>query len=172
VLLALVALAAAPRLLRAFVRRRRYAAVEPGALAEGCWAEVRDTALDLGRTWDEAATLRQRARDLVPALGAARDATAAEDRLPPVAALERLVLLVERSRYSRSGLATSDTEALRTTTGTVVQALVESARPGRSRQATWLPRSLWATGRAALGRRTGRRAARAGQVAPLEQMSV
>ncbi len=173
--LLLVALGAAPRLLRAFVRRRRYAAVAPPALAEGCWAEVRDTAVDLGRSWDEGATLRRRARDLVPALvpaqGAPRDA-AAEDQLSPVAALERLVLLVERSRYSRTGLTAADTGTLRTMTGTVTEALAASARPSRRRQATWLPRSLWATGRAAIGRRTGRGTAKVAQGAPLEQMSV
>jgi hypothetical protein len=92
--------------------------------------------VDLGHGWDDGATLRWRAHDLLPALGEG----ATED---PVRSLERLVLLVERSRYSRSGLSSDAAEELVGSTRTVTAAMYDAAGRGRRRRAQWLPRSLW-----------------------------
>jgi hypothetical protein len=137
-------------------------------LAERCWAELRATAVDLGHGWDDGATLRRRARDLQPVLvaapghaasghaGAAAPASfgesaGAED---PVEALERLVLLVERSRYSRTGLTHDDADGLVGATRTITGALLDAAAIRRRRRAQWLPRSLW-LGRRRLTTRSG-----------------
>ncbi|MDX6325327.1 MAG: hypothetical protein QOK15_1681, partial [Nocardioidaceae bacterium] len=154
-------LLALPWGVRGLVRRRRYASADPGDLAERCWAELRGTAVDLGHGWDDGATLRRRARDLVPTLA---DSTT-ED---PVQSLERLVLLVERSRYSRTGLSDGDAEGLVKETRTVTGAMYDAAGTGRRRRARWLPRSLW-QGRRKL---TTRAAADRGGVVQLERLSV
>lgn len=150
--LAVVLIVAAPRGVRGLLRRRRFSSGDPAALAEGCWAELRATAVDLGHGWDDGATLRRRAADLVPALSAppGHSATAAPDRNraeDPVPALERLVLLVERSRYSRNGLAPDEQDRLVPLTRTVSGASLAAAGSARRHRAEWLPRSLW------LGRR-------------------
>ncbi len=153
--LALVGLAFLPRAWRAALRRRRYAAHTPAEAAEGAWAELRATALDLRLGWDDGATLRRRARGLLPALrptpthhrGATRPtATGTAADPEAVEALEQLVLLVERSRYSRSGLSTDQPETLQRLTSTVTAALREAATPRSRRRATWVPASLWRSG--------------------------
>ena len=62
---------ALPRAVRAWLRRRRLSGDHPGGAAEGGWAEVRATALDLGLGWDDGVTLRRRARSLSPILAPA-----------------------------------------------------------------------------------------------------
>jgi hypothetical protein len=126
-----VALLGAPRLVRAAVRRRRYAGDGPRGGAEGAWAEVRATALDLGRLWADGITLRRQARMLVPAMGA-----------EPLESLESLVLLVERSRYSRSGLSPDETDEARELSNSVTAAMTAAADGRTRRRATWFPRSL------------------------------
>ena len=160
-----LALALAPRLARAWVRRRRWdAATTAPALAEAAWDELRDTALDLGIAWDDRVTLRTRSRALVAGFGrpgSDEDALGRASERGPGAhpeaeeALERLVVLVERARFSR-GLPVDATTADR------VQADVETCgsalRAGvgrrRARRADWLPASLW-TGRGARSLRLG-----------------
>jgi len=146
--LVLAALLCLPRLLRARIRRRRLGTGRPGGagrqdgrppaeVAEGAWAEIRATALDLGLGWDDGATLRQRARALVPALDGERGAK------PARGALERLVLLMERSRYSRAGLRGVEREGVLDATSEIVASLQNRASQSVRRRATWLPASLW-----------------------------
>ena len=84
-IVALLALAAAP-VTRAWRRRRRMAAASRGAV-EAAWAEVLDTAADLGRGRSTGSPRAQCAALAAPA-GVA-------------GAAERLALAVERSRYAR-----------------------------------------------------------------------
>ena len=145
--LALVAvgLLALPRGLRALVRRRRLAPGAPGGAAEGAWAEVRATALDLGLGWDDGVTLRRRARALAPAMAPAGhgvDQPATDDRTP-TEALETLVLRLERSRFSRTGLPEGADAELPFLAVIVTDALRRAAKPRALRRATWLPASLW-----------------------------
>jgi hypothetical protein len=130
-----------PRLARAAVRRRRWSANGPDDSVEAAWAELRDTARDLGLDWDDRQTLRRRARGLMPALGVdvARDEA-------PVTALERLVLLLERARYSRRGAGTDGPDEARELSETVVGAMRETAGAPARRRADWLPASLWSRG--------------------------
>jgi transglutaminase-like putative cysteine protease len=152
-LLVLVVLALAPRAYRDLVRRRRWAAAEdPAALGEAGWSEIRDTAVDLGLPFDDRVTLRTAAAGLVRSFGRAdgeHDATGrGVDRGPEAdpaatAALERMVGLLERARYSRSlpdgGAAAEQVQG-------DVDACVAAMRAGvssrRRRRATWLPASL------------------------------
>jgi hypothetical protein len=142
--LLLTVVAAAPRSLRTWVRRRRFSDPAPGALVEGAWAEVRATALDLGMGWHDGATLRTRARALAPVL---RGGPGTGPGTDAVAALERLVLLLEQSRYSRTGLGSTGDTDVRSLADTVTEALRAAARPRVARRAEWLPSSLWRAGR-------------------------
>jgi transglutaminase-like putative cysteine protease len=131
-LLLLLGVLVAPRLVRGWVRRRRFAGGDPRQAAEGAWGEVRATALDLRRGWYDGTTTRQQAQRLVPAMGD-----------EPLVALETLALLVERSRYSRAGLDPSECERVRELAGQVTRTMLASVDPAARRRATWLPRSLW-----------------------------
>ena len=149
--LAVAGVLALPRAARALLRRRRLAGEASGGLPEGGWAEVRATALDLGLGWDDGVTLRRRARALVPAMaaaarradGSAEDAGDSGTDRTPVEALERLVLLLERHRFSRSGLAEQLQSEVPTLAETVTDAMRRAAKPSVQRRATWLPASLW-----------------------------
>lgn len=74
-------------------RRRRLAGDDPVALAEGAWAEVRDSTRDVGRTWSDAATPRRMGAWLY------RDARLDQE---PADALRRIVLRLEKARYGRA----------------------------------------------------------------------
>ena len=150
--LLLALLLALPRLLRDLVRRRRWSsAATPAGLAEAAWAELRASALDLRLDWDDRVTLRRRARDLARAMAAPGNADDALGRAAlrgpganpeAVAALERLVRLLERARYSR-GLADPDAVAgVRADTERCVDALTAGASRAARVRATWLPVSL------------------------------
>ncbi len=143
--LVLVGLVLAPRTGRSLARRRRWSDGSAAERVEAAWAEVRCTALDLGLGWDDGATLRRRARGLLPALGG--DPAAAT-------ALEGLVLLLERARYSRAGVA--DAGAAVERSQVVVAALLAASSPWQRRRATWLPRSLWGARRWYAGSSVGR----------------
>lgn len=155
----------APRLTRAWVRRRRWAlATTAPALAEAAWDELRDTAVDLGIAWDDRETLRTRSRTLVTGFGrpgSDEDALGrASDRGPGASpeaqdALERLVALVERARFSR-GLPVDATTADRVQADvtTCADALRIGAGRRRARRARWFPASLW-RGRRASPHRLG-----------------
>ena len=164
VLLGLV-LALAPRLARAWVRRRRWdAASTAPVLAEAAWDELRDIALDLGVAWDDRVTLRTRTRALVTGFGrpgSDEDALGrASERGPGASpeaedALERLVVLVERARFSR-GLPVDATTAdrVQADVDTCASALRAGVGRRRARRAEWLPASLW-RGRRVTSRRIG-----------------
>lgn len=148
VLLVVVALALVPRGLRRVrsARRRRLAA-DDAARAEAVWAEVRDLAVDVGVRWEDGESPRVTGRRLRGILhdpeadpracphpdgvGAAREAAAAMDRI---------VLAVERARYSPSPV---DAGGLGSDLDRVATALFAAVGPRARRRATWLPRSLW-----------------------------
>jgi len=170
--LVLAALVWVPRLVRGGLRRRRWAAATTPALrAEAGWAELRDSALDLGLAWDDSVTLRHRARDLARAFGRGdtTDALARGEVRGPNAdpeatgALHRLVRRVERARFARAGLLADTPTGEAAEPGAAsagaaepagpsvqedVARCVEAMRAGASRrrqtQATWLPMSLLA----------------------------
>ena len=150
-LLLLVIALAVPRLAREAVRRRRWAsATTPVQQAEAAWRELRDSAIDLRVPWDDAVTLRTRARSLVAFFG--EPGTSAEERLAGVAAtgpganpaataaLERLVRFVERARYARS-VEPAPTD-LAHDVALCVQALRDRVTASRRVLATWLPVSV------------------------------
>lgn len=164
--LLVAALLALPRVVRAGLRQRRLSGEHPDGLVEGAWVEVRATALDLHLGWDDGVTLRRRARALAPALapapapaaapapvlapamaggGPGASAPSSEDAAErsPVEALERLVLLLERSRFSRSGLPDAAQEEVPALADTITAAMRRAAKPSAQRRATWLPASLW-----------------------------
>jgi len=133
---------ATPRTVRARLARRRLRPSLPSP-AEGGWAELRATALDLGLEWDDRQTLRRRAMSLVRHLSGDRAA---------VTALEGLVLLVERGRYSLEGLPGSRTASVVPLVETVTEALRAGVPTGVRRRAAWLPASLWRGWRTQRGR--------------------
>ena len=146
--LAGVAALAAPRGVRAVLRRRRLAGHGRGGPAEGAWAEVRATALDLGLGWDDGVTLRRRARALMPILAPTShgsDSPATQDS-SPVEALKTLVLRLERHRFSRTGLPEPAQSELPALAEQVTDAMRRAARPSAQRKAAWLPASLWPRG--------------------------
>ena len=156
-------LAALPWLVRAGLRRRRWASVigaragagagtpeAAAAIAEVAWVELRDTALDLGYAWPAARTPRQTAATLT------RDAWLHE---AAEACLADITALVERARYSAAGGHAPDPAEIRTTVEDVCTALGESAGRNARVRARVAPRSLLtslARSRRDRGRRRGR----------------
>jgi hypothetical protein len=169
--LAGLGLLAAPAAVRVLLRRRRLGGGYPYGAAEGAWAEVRATALDLRLGWDDGATLRRRARALVPALGSITPGPddEAQPAGSPVEALERLVLLLERSRFSQHGLSVEAEHEVPALAGTVIAAMTRGAKPALRRRATWLPASLWSGRGAGSPRRVAPTVDRAGE---LDRVSV
>ncbi len=148
-----IGLALAPRTVRTLRRRRRWAAATtPAALAEASWAELRETALDLGIAWSDSVTLRTRARELVQSFGrpgADDDAmTRAPERGPEVnpAATEALERIVKRLEIARFARRTDASAAQRSEAEHDVALCVQSLSAGASSRqrtrATWLPASL------------------------------
>ncbi len=128
-------LAAAPRAARGWVRRRRLAEGQTAEeRLEGAWAELRATALDLGLGWDDGATLRQRAAGLARVL---------TDEVDAVRTLERVVLVVERSRFSRYGVDVAGADTVVAGVAQVCAALERTVSDRARRRAAWLPASLW-----------------------------
>ncbi len=155
VVLLLGALVLTPRLLRALQRRRRLEGRLPdgAGVAEGAWAEVRATALDLDLDWDDGASLRRQAVALLGPLrrvatddvaGAGRRTEGSRHSETEVRArLESLVFSLERGRYSARGLDPDESATAAADAEMVVETLLDSARPAARRRATWLPSSLW-----------------------------
>ena len=134
-LLALLALAGTPRLLRAEVRRRRWAA--GGDAAEPAWAELRDGTVDLGLPFDDRATLRTAGQGL---RGHVDSDPAAVD------ALNRLVIRVEKARFAPGGTSAGlpgEMSATRADVDRVLGALAAGRHRRRLLRATWLPMSLF-----------------------------
>lgn len=142
-LLALVCLLAlVPWVIRFGRRRRRLrASLPPAALAEGGWAELRDTARDYDLPWSDADTPRTNARRLLAAARLGGE---------PAGALGRIVRRVERVRYGRpdsaSGRPPSDVAAdragLLADLGTVREAIAGQVRVRARLRALLLPRSV------------------------------
>ncbi|WP_432478745.1 transglutaminaseTgpA domain-containing protein [Nocardioides sp. GXQ0305] len=129
------------------VRRRQSVGRLQGP-AEPAWAELEATARDLGVPWPSGRSPRQTRDRLVDHLGSthpddqvARPRRGAEVSPDGVEALDRLVLAVERLRYSR-GRDASDPEAVVGDTRTVVAALHGGADESARRRARWWPASV------------------------------
>ena len=126
--LGLIVLALIPWLIRSLIRRRRFGRAPGRPAVEGLWAEVRDTARDVGMDWSESATPRQS--------GAWLSGRLPEEVRPQATKLARSV---EFGRYA--GAETRDID-LRTEAKQVREALYKGA-PSRQRwRARLLPRSL------------------------------
>lgn len=141
----LFALLAIPAFIRAEQRRRRWALVagkrappagSPEAaatIAEVTWAELRDTALDLGYEWPVARTPRQTSTRL------AEDAWLTERATNSLAAI---TTLVEQARYSAAGGPSTDAGQARRDVENVRDALALTAGREARVRAKVLPRSL------------------------------
>lgn len=146
--LAVLALAAAglllPRLARARRRERRLAAGSP----ELVWAELRDTAVDLGAGWPRGRSPRATRDWLIDLFGAPVGPHTPErpPRGPAIApeavgAVDRIVRTLELLRYSRSG-AQVDPVRLRADAEACLDALAGGAARNARRRATWWPRTV------------------------------
>jgi transglutaminase-like putative cysteine protease len=153
--LGVAAVVASPFLLRTAVRRRRWASAStPAEVAEAGWAELRDSVLDLRLPWDDAETLRTRARGVVSHFGepdwdesqshVRARMRGAEADPEATQALERLVEDVERARYARVSTAASgrDEAAVAADVRTCVEALHAGAAKKTRHRAAVLPASL------------------------------
>ncbi len=151
-LLVLVLVAAAlilgPRSARSTVRRSRL-----GGGPDQLWTELRASAIDLGLPWLEGRSPREIGSVLVEHLADPAATPVERPRTGPAVApeaadaLERLVDVVERTRYARPGSPAAVAVAERTATEAdvelVVAALTAGVTPHARRRAQWLPRSTW-----------------------------
>jgi transglutaminase-like putative cysteine protease len=133
-----------PRTLRSRRRERRLSS----GFAEPVWAELHDTAVDLGVPWPRSRSPRATRAVLVEHFGAPLGPETAErpahgPELAPeaVGALDRLVHTLELDRYSRSG-ATLDPVRLRADGEACLAALAGGAPRSARRRATWWPRTV------------------------------
>lgn len=140
---ALLLLGALPRALRRRRRARRLATATP----EEVWAELRDTAIDLGVSWPEDRSPRATGLALAGRVTSASDGPAA---------LRRIVTTLETARYAPPG-ETVDSQLV-ADTEICLEALRDGSSTAAQRQARWLPRSL--------RRRTTRGGTRVKNVAP------
>jgi hypothetical protein len=149
VLLVLGALALIPGAVR---RGRRHRRLEGGA--EQAWAELRDTAIDLGVGWPSHRSPHETGHLLAAWFGPEPDgapllrpprgrglAPGAED------ALGRIVLTLERVRYAR--YADDVPGALTEDVRTCITSLEHGCTRGTLRRARWFPRSLFGPSRRA-----------------------
>ena len=108
----LVLVGVVPGAVRRAQRRRRLGTQDPVHLAEGAWAELRATALDLGLEWPERRSPREQARQVLSQVH--------EPEAEDVSSLEGLLVQVERGRYGRTGaVGTVDPEVHARTVETV-----------------------------------------------------
>jgi transglutaminase-like putative cysteine protease len=129
------------------VRRRQSSRRLSGA-PEPAWEELEAMARDLGVPWPSGRSPRQTRDRLVDHLGPTqhdpeveRPRRGADVSPDGVAALDRLVLAVERLRYSR-GRDSGDPEAVVTDARTVLTALHGGADDSARRRARWWPASV------------------------------
>lgn len=143
-LVALSVLLALPQ----WVRRRRRRRRERAGGARAAWAELRDTATDLGESWPRGRSPRATGEWLSTRLGdpAAPGGASGPRRRGPeqapdaAAALDRVVRATERTRYARPG---SSPEAdLRGDVALIVAALRAGVPRAALRRADWWPRSV------------------------------
>ncbi|GAB3197035.1 DUF3488 and transglutaminase-like domain-containing protein [Nocardioides hungaricus] len=153
----LLAGALLPRTLRRRRRRHRLGSGSP----ELVWAELRDTAVDLGVPWPEGRSPRATRDRLVDHLGTPLGSQTVERpahgaAVAPAAAeaLDRLVHELELQRYARPGSDPgADRAAVRGDAQAVLAALAGGAAGSARRRAAWWPRSALT-----LARRTRRAA--------------
>ena len=133
-----------PRVVRRRRRDRRLAAGGP----EDAWAEIRDTAIDLGVPWPAGRSPRATRNQLVDHLGTplgpdTADRPAHGPTIAPAAveALDRLVHSLELLRYARPG-ATADPVRVRADAEMLIDSLAGGAMRSARRRATWWPRSV------------------------------
>ncbi|GAB6984726.1 transglutaminase family protein [Nocardioides pyridinolyticus] len=139
-----------PRTLRRRRRAHRLGSGDP----ELAWAELRDTAVDLGIPWPEGRSPRATRHRLVQHLGTSvgpqtdeRPAHGAAIAPEAVESLDRIVHELELQRYARPGSAsTADHDAARSDTRAhtraVLAALAGGAAGSARRRASWWPRSV------------------------------
>jgi hypothetical protein len=152
VLVLLFLLGLIPSTVRRARRRRR---LEGGA--EAAWAELRDSAIDLGVSWPARRSPHETGHLLAAWFGPEPDgappvrpprgrglAPGAED------ALDRIVLTLERVRYART--AQDVPGRLADDVRTCIRALEWGCTAGALRRARWLPRSVIGVGRRAAAR--------------------
>ncbi len=148
----LAALAMVPRSVRRSRRVRRL-----GGEAEDAWAELRDSAVDLGVSWPAGRSPHETGHQLAGWFGPEPDgppplrpprgrglAPGAED------ALDRIVLTLEQVRYARE--PRDDAGALAEDVETCIAALEHGSTRATLRRAQWLPRSLFGGRRRAAAR--------------------
>jgi hypothetical protein len=123
-----------PGVVRRAQRRRRLSAHEPIHLAEGAWAELRATAIDLGLDWPETRSPREQAHSVV---GQVRGADQ-ED----VSSLVDLLVQVERGRYGPAGAVTTLDPETRTRTVETVESWRRVMLGSVDRERGWRGR-LW-----------------------------
>ena len=131
--------------------RRRQSATRLTGSPELAWDELEATALDLGIPWPGGRSPRQIRDRLVPHLGAPGDERADDSYARPprgrdvapraAAALDRLVLALERLRYSR-GRDAGDPQAVADDARMVVASLHDGSDTGARRRARWWPVSV------------------------------
>ncbi|WP_426244193.1 transglutaminaseTgpA domain-containing protein [Nocardioides sp. LHG3406-4] len=135
-----------PRLVRQRRRQRRWQAGD----VESAWQELRDSVVDLGHRWPSGRSPRAAGLAVAGlfggAAGAGQQRPARGPELAPeaVAALDRLVVRVERSRYARPdapGLP-DDGATLRADVETCVEALGRGVPPRTLQRALWFPTSV------------------------------
>lgn len=126
ILALLLALAALPREVR---RRRRRTRLRGSA--EDAWAEVRDTAIDLGIPWADGVSPRATRQPLGRYLGTHEGHVA----------LDRLVDALERERYAASHEPLDPQVPAE-----LIDGLERGAAPAAVRRAAWLPRSVLRSG--------------------------
>lgn len=95
-LIALVAAALFPSVVRWWRTRRRNLSTQP---AEAAWDQLRDVVVDYGRTWSDAESPRRVAARLIATEGLRDDSARS---------LRRLSMLTEQSRYAPGGLTSAD----------------------------------------------------------------
>ena len=115
---------------------------------EAAWAELLDTATDLGVAWPFDRSPRETRDALVDSFGLPVRADTPERpvhgaHIAPFAveALDRIVLCVERLRYARAGQE-ADSSRLDKDLATCVASLQGGATRAARRRADWLPRSV------------------------------
>lgn len=150
------ALALVPRALRRRRRTQRLA-----GLAEDAWAELRDSAVDLGVAWPYGRSPQETGHRLAAWFGHEPDGPPPlrpprGRGLNPAAevSLDRIVRTLERARYARTsddapGALTEDVEVC-------LSALRHGSSRGALRRAEWWPRTLFARGRRGAARRRDR----------------
>ncbi len=128
--LALLLLLASPMLARMAMTRARWSrARSPAELVLAGWEVLKDTAADLGHTWDQTDTPRTLARRL---------RETAQLDIPPAEALARVARGTERVLYAREPGELGD---VRADVAAVTAALQAAAEPKRRFRARYLPPS-------------------------------